>query len=304
VREISREFRAGKVRSFEPMEGGSANSSYTVCTDKGKYVLSVCDEKSSGEIQNLVELLCYLDNNYYPTTKIVKAANGDYVIRHRDKPIILKEFIEGEVCKHLNPNMLIQTGEAIARLHKIPPPSYLSKTFPYGTESFSDVTSGNLNSKYIEWLKEKKKYICAHLSPHLPKGLVHGDIFYDNMLFRNQKLAAIIDFEEASDYYKIFDLGMCIVGTCTENRAVSLEKAKYLVEGYQSEKKMEKIERESLQVFTEYGAVATSFWRFRQFNMRNHDSDKAGSYQEMVNIADKINAVPEREFIKSLFGSS
>ncbi len=304
VEKILREYGAGEVTSFEPLEGGSANTSYAVCTDRMKYVLSVCDDKGSGEIQILVELLCYLDKNNYPTTKVIKTKTGDRAVGHEDKLAVLKEYIDGEVCKHLSPKMLRQTGEAIGRLHKIPPPSYLPKTFPYGMESFSEVTSSNLNRNYIGWLEGKQEYICAQVSPRLLKGLVHGDVFYDNILFKDNKLAAIIDFEEASNYYRSFDIGMCIVGTCTENGSISLEKAKCLVAGYQNEMKIEEVERESLKVFAEYAAVATSFWRFRQFNIRNHDPNKAESYQEMVKIADKINATPEKEFIKSLFGST
>ena len=63
-----------------------------------------------------------------------------------------------------------------------------------------------------------------HLSPELSQGLIHGDLFFDNVLVKENELRAIIDFEESCHYYKAFDLGMGILGLCTEKRTVALDK--------------------------------------------------------------------------------
>jgi len=124
--------------------------------------------------------------------------------------------------------------------------------------------------------------------PQLPTGLVHGDIFFDNILFEGNDLTGIIDFEEACNYYKVFDLGMCIVGTCVENGSVSLDKAKSLLAGYESIRKLEDTERKVLPLFSEYGAIATSFWRFRHHFITNPHSQR-DNYLEMVAVANDIH---------------
>ena len=144
--------------------------------------------------------------------------------------------------------------------------------------------------------------IKGKISPELPRGLIHGDIFYDNVLFTpDKKLAAIIDFEEACHYYKVFDIGMCIVGTCSRKGKLSLAKTKSLVDGYQSKRQLETLEKETLKVFAEYGAVATSFWRFRQHNITKPNEDKANRYLEMKWLADHIHVISKQEFKERLF---
>ncbi len=209
---------------------------------------------------------------------------------------------EHEVVDEFDEDMLVQVGETLARLHEIPAPSYLPKTFPYGIEFFSEVISSGPNHEYSAWLRHKHERLTATISPDLPKGLIHGDVFYDNVLFASDnKLAAIIDFEEACEYYKIFDVGMCLIGTCAHKGTISLAKAKSLLDGYQRKRKLEEGERNSLQMFAEYGAIATSFWRFRQHHMKKPNTNKAESFLEMKMLADIIHSLPEDTFRTNLF---
>ena len=81
---------------------------------------------------------------------------------------------------------------------------------------------------------------------------------------------------------------MCVVGTCIDDKSVSLDKTKSLLAGYESVRKLEEIEREMLPLFSEYAAVATSFWRFRHHFITNPQSHKE-NYLEMAVIANDIH---------------
>lgn len=288
IKDLMDSFGISEISNFELMEGGSENSSFIVENCDNKFVLSVYNEKSFDQVRCLAKLLYYLTENDFPTTKIMESTSGELVINYKQKPTILKKYLNGEVCKNLNLKMLFQLGITIGELHKIPPSEYLPRNFPYGVESFSQVISRFPNREYSKWLKEKHGFICRGLVPQLPTGLVHGDIFWDNVLFERNNLTGIIDFEEACNYYKIFDLGMCIVGTCIENGEISFDKIKSLLIGYESIRKLEDTEREALPLFSEYGAVATSFWRFRHHFITNPQS-KNDNYLEMVAIANDIH---------------
>ncbi len=108
----------------------------------------------------------------------------------------------------------------------------------------------------------------------------------------------IIDFEEACDYPFVFDLGMAIVGTCTDEGSVNLGKASALLQGYQQARVLSPQEKSVLQLFAEYGAIATSFWRYRQFNIRNPTPEKKDAHREMTDIADSIAAIEADAFRK------
>jgi homoserine kinase type II len=138
------------------------------------------------------------------------------------------------------------------------------------------------------------------ISQHLPMTLIHGDVFYDNLIVQGERLMAIIDFEEACHYYRSFDLGMVIVGTCRDRQGISFQKARQFLRGYQNDTTLESVERESLQAFAVYAAVATSFWRFRQYHLLRPDPQLYDKHVEMQTLADTISEYPASSF-KELF---
>ncbi len=294
-------FGIGEVTSFSSLEGGSNNSNYLLKARDDVYILSVGDGKKQEEVEVLSRLLGLLEKYDFPTTKLVVSANRTKVTAHRGKAVFLKKFIEGKVCDDLTIDMLVQLGESIADLHQIPVPDYLPTSFPYGVDFFSEVISTGRDPKFSGWLERKKLEITSAFHSDLPRGLVHGDIFYDNVLFNGNRLAAIIDFEEASDYYLIFDLGMCAVGTCTDKGRILLPKVKALVSGYQNRRKLSDLEKASLQIFAVYGAVATSFWRFRQYHLLCPDKERTNRFKAMVDLADDIAGIPSLKFRYEIF---
>lgn len=95
-----------------------------------------------------------------------------------------------------------------------------------------------------------------------------------------------MDFEEAWFYYRLFDIGMMVVGTCCKKGVVNLYKVASLLKGHQQEKKLLEIEIESLQAFTADAATTTPFWRHQNFNHVNVDV-------KMKKLADTIINLPK-----------
>ena len=101
----------------------------------------------------------------------------------------------------------------------------------------------------------------------LPKAFIHSDLFWSNIIIQADGPAIfIMDFEEATYYYRVFDIGMTIIGICAEGKEINLEKAQHLLRGYQSETTLSSQELEALRAFTVYAGTAMTFWRHRNFN--------------------------------------
>ena len=126
--------------------------------------------------------------------------------------------------------------------------------------------------------------------------LIHGDVFFDNVIVKGDQLMAIIEFEEACHYYRGFDLGMVIVGACRDSQGICFERAGRFIRGYQKMATLESIEREALKAFAVYAAVATSFWRFRQYHLRRPEPRLYEKHVEMQILADTISKYPESRF--------
>ena len=298
VEALASQFGIEGVTAFSNMEGGLENTSYRVETKSEKYVLTLCDQKTFAQASNLVNLLAHLTEHDVCTSRVVVPPGDSNVVLYDEKPVMLKHYIEGNFTANLSGNILFQLGEEIAQLHKIPAPSYLPQSFPYGRNYFSDVTDSNLDHTYIEWLSEKNSYLEKHIPANLPLALIHGDVFFDNVIVREDQLIAIIDFEEACHYYRCFDLGMLIVGACSDREGVSFDKAARFISGYQKETTLQPIEQETLKIFAVYAAVATSFWRFRQYHLIRPYPQMYEKHVEMQRLADIISACPNSRFME------
>ena len=299
IREILSEYGL-KLSNYKLIEEGSGNTNYLVSTAENKYILTLF-EIGFIRTKNLCRLLYLLEKYEFPSNLIKKTASGDEITTYQGKAVLLKYYIAGDVAESLDEDMIFQVGAAIGRLHSVPAPDYLPDHHDYGKESFSRVMDRGINSEYESWVGERYNFLIKTIPSGLPFGLIHGDVFIDNVLFEGKKFKAIIDFEEACIYYNIFDLGMAVVGMCLKGSEMELPKVRALVEGYQTIRILEEVEKEILKLFVEYAALATSSWRFWKYNIDTPIPELAGRYREMVKIAKAANAMPDKKFMIEVF---
>ncbi len=296
VIEIASKYNLGRIRSCQVMEGGLANSSFYLVAEAGEYVATITRSgiKTDQETINLITLLQYLKEEGFSTTQVVSTKTGEYLIKVKEGSFFLKKYIPGMVIRDLQPVHLQKIGAQMAQLHNIAPPEFLDNQFSYGIERFNDVILCGLPDPFVHWLREMRLYIQSFLSHKLPKSLIHGDIFFDNVIIDNRDLT-ITDFEEACYHYRVFDLGTTIAGTCTDSAGeIRLELVQGLLKGYQSTNQLTKLEKFSMKAFAVYGAAVAAFWRFRQYHIDYPEVSNQKRHLEMKAIADKLFSIPDR----------
>jgi homoserine kinase type II len=253
------------------------------------------------EVENMASLLQWLSSNHFPTSSIFKTAAGNAVTEYAGKPVVIKKWIPGEVHKNFSDEQLRQTGKAMAELHKFPAPGYLSDIHPYGRQIFlTDIKKG-IDTTYENWLEERIQFLKINLPKNLPRGLVHGDIYFDNVLFENDELKAIIDFKDVSEYYLVFELGMGSLGLCRSEYTIDLSKVKALVEGYEQVRSLETSEKESLKVFIEFAAISTSWWRYWKYNIQSPTPHLKKKHMDLVKVAKWLEKVEKEHFLTVVF---
>jgi len=277
---------------FKPIEGGARNSSYLLQSQQGEYVLTVFDDRSWADVDKLGRLLLLLEEHDFPATRLLQPEQGGISAMYGDKPVMLKEYIAGEVCQDLDLQMLSQAGASMATLHQLKIPDHLLECeHPYGLHLFGNVIGRNIDPSYESWLAGQISYLTENIPADVPRGFIHGDLFYDNLLFDGDELRAIIDFEEACLYFKVFDLGMGMVGLCGDDTRVVPEKATALVAGYQKVRILEEEEKRTLPLFAEYAATATSYWRYWQYNIHTPIEKNANKHWQMVRLAKEFRGM-------------
>jgi homoserine kinase type II len=292
-------YNSGSLIRHYLIESGAANTSFFVQTDAGEFILTFSCYQTFEEVTQLVDILLHLEDNSFPAPKVILSNDGRYILNYKGKPAILKKYIEGAVTRYLSKKHLWQLGKQMAFLHGIAPLQSMSNRHDSGLETCDEIFE--YDHIFVPWLKNKKKFLISNINKQLPKGFIHGDIFYDNVIIYRDMLKAIIDFETSCYYFFLFDLGMCIVGTCMKDGHLLVNDAQSLLAGYHYTRALSLLERDSLKLFVEYSAIATAFWRFRQHHILSRDENLKNSYLEMKQIADNIHAMKKENFLKLLF---
>ena len=279
------------LTNIEKLSGGSENTNYLITTNNCRYVLSLFENKSLDHVRVLTQLLSHLNENNFKTSHTVSKTDGQTITCWNKKPIIIKNYIEGKIADTL-PNHIIElVGEATGKLHQVPPPNYLPKTIDYGQENFKLVNQYAPKTRFKDWILAIRRYIQPYLEMDLPKAFIHSDLFCSNIIISNdEKSVTIIDFEEAAYYYRIFDIGMAIIGLCSEGKILNKEKVKSFLLGYAKVIKLTPNEKKALQAFTVYAGAAMTFWRHRNFNYVYPNMGLNNHYKALQTLADYAKA--------------
>jgi homoserine kinase type II len=274
--------------SLTSIEEGSENSNYLLDTEQGKFSLTLFEVKNNAEVERIAELLIYLQNKKFPAPQVRPTLKDKNLSGYEGKPILLKEYIEGKTEHDLSENQLAQVGAMLANLHTLGAPDFLPKAPPLGLDWMQQLNILEADLEFETWLEKSVRKIKSQMPKELPIGLVHADLFSDNMLQHKGKLAAFLDFEEACEYFLVFDIGMAILGCCRNEIVISKSKSSALVSGYQSVRRLTSEEIKALPLFIYYAAASTAAWRYWKFNISAPIIEKSRKYLEMIQIADGL----------------
>jgi homoserine kinase type II len=167
---------------------------------------------------------------------------GRFYRNFNNRCVSLFKYQEGKVLApaRMKPSQLETIGHALGDLHVI------GKAYKKGIDnrfSFERIADlyltvrnrlPNYFRKICRTLDDEVEYLTRYLEGKLPKGVIHGDIFADNLLFRGEKMTAMLDFDAACRGKFIFDIATAVNALCFVDGAYSLDRFRYLLSGYES----------------------------------------------------------------------
>ena len=279
-----------QVKNLTAFSQGSENSNFRLNTEDNTYVLTICEGKSAEQTKMLISTLKYLEEEGIWTTRIIPTAAGQNQSEFNGKPLLLKSYLHGEVLDPMPINSMEALGESLGRLHKIPAPDFLPREVSIGIQTFQPLRNEfGKEHPFLTWLEETEKYLDDALAGDFPTALIHADVFADNVVHVENRGPVIMDFEEAAVYYRMFDVGMTIVGTCRrpigKEYLIDREAQVRLMNGYCQVIQLQPDERQALKAFVVYAAAAMAAWRFRQFNILHPELGKQDHYRELQSVA-------------------
>jgi len=215
---ILSKYDLGEYKDSKPFTSGSVQTNFLLQTTKSKFVFRYYENRPKTSVLFESNLIKYLKNKRYPCPTLFKDRHGKFVNTYKGKPYIIFEFVEGEHLENPNEQQKKQLIQRVAELHNITinyTPAYKKYRWNYSTELCKELArkeTKKINTKNskkkLKWLE--KELLKIKLPKSLPKGICHSDFHFTNVLFKNGRFNALIDFDDANFTYLIFDLASLI----------------------------------------------------------------------------------------------
>jgi homoserine kinase type II len=271
--EIGAEYGLPKLVAVKPVRQGSVNTHYVLESVKGKFLVKIDEVKSEIEVKRELDLLLFLRKHGFPCAAPLEDRRKRHCRDWSGKMLSVYRHIEGRMLdpEDLSTAQLENVGRVLADLHLI------SKAYKKGVENrfgfervievYIDVRNRlpSYLKKIVRTLDEELEYLQSYLENKLPKGIIHGDLFADNMLFRGEKVVAVLDFEAAGRGKFIFDLATAVNALCFEDQRYSLKRFEALIAGYEALRTLSLAEWDAFPNELRFSAFRFTVTRLRDF---------------------------------------
>jgi homoserine kinase type II len=296
ARELGREFGVDVVR-VEPLQAGSVNSNYRITDGAGaRYFARVYEEQGHPGAEAELRLLGQLSRAGIPTTPPL-AHGGGLVASFREKPFAMYPWVAGEIlCQaRVGEPHCERVGAALARLH-----SASSRVDGLGEGRFrvEDIAlrldrierESPEHASAASEIRRKLEHYSKKRNPDLPKGVIHGDLFRDNVLWQGGEIAALIDFESASHGPFAFDVAVTVSAWCYGS-GFSPALVRALLRGYVGVRPLGAEEREGLVVEGALACLRFATTRITDFSMRAEPGQlPLRDYRRFLSRLDELEA--------------
>jgi homoserine kinase type II len=265
------------VASVQALRAGSVNSNFRVETvARERFFLRVYEEQDLAGARRELNTIAQLARLGVPTPSPVERLGGGRVAEHAGKPVGLHPWVEGEILclARITPRVTAQLGAALARVHACSAP--LSE-IPEGRFRIQDLHArldhvDRVDARYAAdtaWIRQRLERYTQLLQAAgpLPQGLIHGDLFRDNVLWQQGELRALIDFESASLGRFGYDIMVCVHAWCYGD-AYDPELVAALLDGYAAERALGAAEWNSLIALGALAALRFATTRITDFSLR------------------------------------
>ena len=254
------EYSLGELRFAVGITQGVSNSNYLLELEKDgvatKYILTLFEQMV--EVEDLpffMQLKTHLNTKKIACPLPMPRRNGKTIAEVKGRKAVIVSFLEGRSRSRISPEMCASLGRAMAEMH------VASEGFTMARENSLSLggwqrmleAEGTALNTFRDGLYEELNIELSYLTEHwpntLPAGVVHADLFPDNVFFKHEEVSGIIDFYFACNDVFAYDLAICLNCWCFEYGAeFNLTKAQALLRGYNAVRPLSEAERNALPV--------------------------------------------------------
>lgn len=274
------------LESMADLDGGWDNCNvHLKVSDGSEFVLKAWFANSLEEVRRVIERHLHLDSHGIPTTVPIRLVDGSLIAEKSGFAWTLLPFVRGGFLSS-DDESLWNLGEVLARMHSTPKVGCFPKEYRMGFGLFEEVISLSsqmgVENPFLRLLADESVSLLSNLPDGLPTGVLHGDLFPDNVIGDSGRVSAILDLEEGWIGPMCFDIAMAFVGFGWKGGAPVSSRWNSLIGGYQSVRELSEEEWGALPQMHRYATLAIACWRFWKHNLAEPDKNLSDRYVEMV----------------------
>ena len=262
---INKKFDIENLINFKGIKKGIENTNYLLKSKNNKFILTIFEKRVlKKDVPFFMELMDQLSDLKINCPKPFKNKDGKFLIKLKNKTACIVSFIKGKDKKNLNYKNCYDVGRAVALMHSSSKKINLYRNNSMGIKKLTPLIN-KINFKTGKYKNLEKFFkinyqdIKKNWPKKLPNGIIHGDLFIDNIFFRNDKLSGIIDFYFAANDYFMYEIAICINALCFDKVKgkfkINKRKVKNFIKGYEHIKKITKIEKNALNILCRGAAM-------------------------------------------------
>jgi homoserine kinase type II len=239
-------FDLGEMMSLKGIAEGVENTNYLLHTKRGYFILTLYEKRVKKEdLPFFIGLMEHLAARGINCPQPVKNKNGAALGELAGRPATLVTFLVGLWIRRPNVSHCQALGEAMAALHKAGDGFKLRRANALGYASWKGLAlsvSGRADEiapDLAALIKEEASEIEKAWPKGLPEGVIHADLFPDNVFFLGKKLSGLIDFYFACNDLLAYDIAICLNAWCFEvDGSFNVTKGRALLSGYNNVRKL------------------------------------------------------------------
>jgi homoserine kinase type II len=258
-----KDYDIGELLSYKGIAEGVENSNYLLHTSTGSYILTLYEKRvNSNDLPFFLGLMRHLAGKGIRCPLPVNQKSGSSIGELAGRPAAIVTFLEGMWMRRPTVQHCFALGEAMARMHVAGEDFPMRRPNALSVEGWrplwnnSKTGADRVEPGLADETETDLAFFESNWPSHLPSGVIHADLFPDNVFFLGNKLSGLIDFYFACTDLLAYDVAVCLNAWCFEkDHSFNLTKGTALLRGYNSVRPLSADEAVSLPVLARGSAL-------------------------------------------------
>ena len=256
-------YELGELLSCKGIAEGVENSNFLVHTAQGHYILTLYEKRvAAGDIPFFLALMEHLAARGITCPQPVKNRRGETLGQLCGRPAAVVTFLDGMWIRRPDPRHCYALGAALARLHLAGADFAQQRRNTLSVEGWRPLyeqtaaRADSVQPGLAKTIEDELIHLEQHWPRDLPQGVIHADLFPDNVFFLGNALSGLIDFYFACTDTLAYDVAVCLNAWCFEpDHSYNVTKGRELLQGYMKTRPLSPAELDALPLLARGSAT-------------------------------------------------